>query len=98
MKDTTRSENTARGSGQRLSRRRAMELVGLLGITAWSTPGCAAAAGAPSHLYTRVVAPPPKNVLGANFNGAKDWSDFGQLRDVSATWLRGFLPVPDADK
>ncbi|SMD22804.1 hypothetical protein [Kibdelosporangium aridum] len=98
MKDTTWSENAASGSGRRLSRRRAMELVGLLGITAWSTPGCAAAAGAPSHLDTRVVAPPPKNVLGANFNGAKDWSDFGQLRDVSATWLRGFFPVPDADR
>lgn len=104
MKDAIPSENASSGSGRRLSRRRAMELAGALGITAWSGSGSAAAAvSAPSgtsHLEApsaRVVAPPPKSVLGANFNGDKDWSDFDQLRDVSATWLRGFFPVPDAD-
>lgn len=98
MKDATLSENAASASGQRLSRRRAMELAGALGITAWSASGSAAAASQLGARSARVVAPPPENVLGANFNGAKDWSDFGQLRDVSATWLRGFFPVPDADK
>lgn len=105
MKDTTRPEIAASGNGQPLSRRRVMELAGVLGITAWSAPGSAAGAppgtsATPAHLEARsarVVAPPPRNVLGANFNGAKDWSDFGQLRAVSATWLRGFFPVPEAD-
>ncbi|AXK36063.1 hypothetical protein DVA86_29160 [Streptomyces armeniacus] len=37
-------------------------------------------------------------VLGANFNGDPSKVTFAELEDVSATWLRGFFPMDDADK
>jgi hypothetical protein len=46
---------------------------------------------------TRVTAPPPVGVLGANFNGDPSELKFAALEDIEATWLRGFFPMRDAD-
>jgi hypothetical protein len=46
----------------------------------------------------RSSAPPPAGVLGANFNGDPATVEFAELKDISATWLRGFFPMRDADE
>ncbi|MCB5907803.1 hypothetical protein [Streptomyces pinistramenti] len=40
----------------------------------------------------------PSGVLGANFNEDPSDMRFSQLRGLSASWLRGFLPMPEADE
>ena len=40
----------------------------------------------------------PSGVLGANFNEDPSDMRFSQLRELSAGWLRGFLPMPEADE
>ncbi len=55
------------------------------------------AAVGPGPNSVQATAPSPKGVLGANINGDTDWSNFAELHAVSATWLRGFFPMPDAD-
>jgi hypothetical protein len=47
---------------------------------------------------SRVTAPPPVGVLGANFNGDPAKVKFSELGPISATWLRGFFPMRDADE
>ncbi|MGP3985806.1 hypothetical protein [Streptomyces sp. 3N207] len=47
---------------------------------------------------SRVTPPPPVGILGANFNGDPAKVTFDELEGVSATWLRGFFPMRDADK
>lgn len=39
-----------------------------------------------------------EGILGANFNGDPAKVTFDQLKDISATWLRGFFPMDGADK
>lgn len=39
-----------------------------------------------------------EGILGANFNGDPAKVTFDELEDLSATWLRGFFPMQDADK
>jgi hypothetical protein len=56
--------------------------------TASTSPG-----GSPSGS----AAAAPSNALGANINGDTNWSNFGELQAVSASWLRAFYPMPDAD-
>lgn len=51
----------------------------------------------PGQDAARVTAPPPEGVLGANFNGDPSRLNFAELEDVTATWLRGFFPMPEAD-
>ncbi|MEK8172023.1 hypothetical protein NKH77_30040 [Streptomyces sp. M19] len=36
-----------------------------------------------------------ERVLGANFNEDPDSVTFGELRDLSASWIRGFVPMPE---
>ncbi|WP_067680181.1 hypothetical protein [Nocardia miyunensis] len=92
-----------------LSRRRALGLTGAFaaaaaGVTGFGVTACADVASGPGSSAprntsaTRITAPPPRNVLGANINGASDWSNFAELEAVQASWLRAFFPVPDADK
>ena len=45
----------------------------------------------------RVDAPPPEGVLGVNFNSAAAMLRFDEMRDIHATWVRGFLPLRPAD-
>lgn len=51
----------------------------------------------PGEDAARVTAPPPDGVLGANFNGDPSRLEFAELEDITATWLRGFFPMPEAD-
>lgn len=78
--------------GRAVSRRR------LLGAV--SAAGFAALAGCDTDRRdegpARVTAPPPVDVLGANFNGDPGGMSFAELRDIQATWLRGFFAMPDA--
>ncbi|MGW7750254.1 hypothetical protein ACWGK6_01525 [Streptomyces violaceusniger] len=37
----------------------------------------------------------PDGALGANFNEDPDSVTFGELRELSASWLRGFVPMPE---
>lgn len=45
-----------------------------------------------------MTAPPAVGVLGANVNQNLDAIDVAELRAVSATWVRGFYPMQDADQ
>jgi hypothetical protein len=77
-------------------------MTGALGLAVVNAAGLGAAAGSDNASGSslsagRVTASPPRGVLGANFNGATDWANFAELQAVSATWLRGFFPMPDAD-
>jgi hypothetical protein len=45
-----------------------------------------------------VAAPSPAEVIGTNINGDPAIMSFAELRDVQATWVRGFYAMPDADK
>jgi hypothetical protein len=82
--------------GNTLSRRRMLGLVaitaGLVGCDAGRT-GTPAAPGTAS----RVSAPPAAGVLGANLNQDLATRNFAELRAVSATWLRGFYLMQNAD-
>lgn len=40
----------------------------------------------------------PSGVLGANFNEDPADLRFSELQDLSASWLRGFIPMPEADE
>ncbi len=40
----------------------------------------------------------PSGILGANFNEDPGEVSFARLRGVSASWVRGFLPMPQADR
>ncbi|QWF77862.1 hypothetical protein [Amycolatopsis sp. CA-230715] len=76
-----------------LSRRRMLGLsAAALGLTA---AGCSVTGAGAAQ---RVVAPPPAGVLAANFNQSLDAIDFAALAAVSATWLRGFYLMQNADR
>ena len=82
------------------SRRRLFGL-SAAGLVAAGVSGC----GTPQGTATTqpdggrlVVAPSPAGVLGANFNGDPSVMTVPELRNVSATWVRGFFPMPDADQ
>jgi hypothetical protein len=47
---------------------------------------------------SQVTAPPPAGVLGANVNQDLDSLDFAELQAVSATWLRAFYLMQNADQ
>lgn len=47
---------------------------------------------------SRVTAPAPVGVLGANVNQDLNTLNFAELRAVSATWLRGFYLMQNADQ
>jgi hypothetical protein len=82
---------------RRFSRRRVLAMSGSIGLAAVAGCGGAPAPGHGAPAADRVTAPPPRGVLGANMNSDSDWADFSELRAVSATWLRGFFAMPDAD-
>ncbi|GLY81226.1 hypothetical protein [Actinoallomurus iriomotensis] len=80
---------TVRPDGPGLSRRRLLGLAGAAGLAS----GCASrkeGSAAPS--------PAARGVLAANVNGTLGSVNLAALRDVSATWLRGFFPMPEADR
>jgi hypothetical protein len=86
----------------RLSRRRLLQLstmagLSALGVAACGSPGAGSAAVSSPENATRLTAPPPDGVLGANFNGDPHVMTFDELTTAGATWLRGFLPTPKAD-
>lgn len=56
------------------------------------------AAGAGGVSAGRVTASPAAGVLGANVNQNLDTTNFAELQNLSATWLRGFYPMQDADQ
>ncbi|TQL70656.1 hypothetical protein FB381_4595 [Nocardioides albertanoniae] len=41
---------------------------------------------------------PALGVLGANYNENLDQLDFRELRQARASWVRGFYPLPEADR
>lgn len=51
-----------------------------------------------SAAVSTVTAPPATGVLAANVNGDLARIDFEQLRAVSATWIRGFYVMTNADQ
>ncbi|GAA4487917.1 hypothetical protein GCM10023191_016580 [Actinoallomurus oryzae] len=84
---------------QRLSRRRLLSMAGAVGLAA---AGCASQgdgdAPAPDSSGPPSGAPSPRGVLAGNVNGALDRVNLAELQDVSAKWLRGFFPMPRADR
>ena len=101
---SNRSISQFERTGRQLARRRVLGMVGVFGLAAAGT-ACHSAAtvdgvssGSSTPDASRVAAPPPRNVLGANINGDTGWSNFAELKAVRATWLRAFFPMPAADK
>jgi hypothetical protein len=103
-----REESTPGGeSSTAFSRRRVLGLSVAAGLSAGvlgSSAGCAAprgefgpAVGQAAGAGRRVSAPPPDGVLGANFNGDPRVMTFPELEDVRASWVRGFLAMPELD-
>src|SRR6266700_2447181 len=45
-----------------------------------------------------VTAPSAAGVIGANFNNFPAIMSVAELRNVGATWVRGFYPMPGADQ
>jgi hypothetical protein len=97
------------GSGEDgwLSRRRLLRMsaMGLVVAGAGSSAGCGVSqATHPKAAILQpdpgefVIAPRPEGVLGVNFNEYPGVMNFSELQDVKATWVRGFFPMPDADK
>ncbi|WP_051939499.1 hypothetical protein [Phaeacidiphilus oryzae] len=77
-------------------------------VTRGADPAYAGSAGAhprgasesaPSGtVLNQVTAPPAANVLAANVNESLDMIDYAELGAVSATWIRGFYLMSDADQ
>jgi hypothetical protein len=109
MNENPASQSDGFGKNNAFSRRRLLGLSGAVGLAAMgaTVAGCARGQGAPgpasandlaSAAPARVTAPRPDGVLGANFNGDPSSMNFAELRDISATWLRGFIPTSDVDR
>jgi hypothetical protein len=110
MNDNLFSRDKGPAGGSAFSRRRLFGMsaaVGLAAVGAGSLAGCAGSSASQGSDATvadlqrptqRVTAPPPRNILGANFNGDPKVMTFPELENVRATWIRGFFPMPDADK
>lgn len=92
-----------------VSRRRLFAWSGGFAATALGVAGCGAGLGgrvsslatspvAGTSVSGRVAAPPASNVLAANVNEALDKIDFGEMRAVAGSWIRGFYPMADADR
>jgi hypothetical protein len=83
-----------------------LELSIAAGLTAFGTAGCGTrpdGRGVPgadpaAQSVPPVNAPPPAGVLGVNFNGAPEVMTFGELQAAEATWVRGFVEMPDVDR
>ena len=81
-------------------------LASLTGCAQNSTPGSAtpgsatgSATGSANGSATgRVSAPPATGILAANVNQDLQDTNFAELQAVSATWLRGFYPIQNADQ
>lgn len=91
------------GAPRPLTRRRMLGLATMAaGLATASVAGCdtggGAATGVGGSPVSRVSAPPPVGVLGANVNQDLDATNFAELENVSATWLRGFYPMQNADQ
>ncbi|WP_078876846.1 hypothetical protein [Streptomyces sp. 150FB] len=109
MNDDATSAPAAAGVARQFSRRQVLGAAGALGLTAVGAAGCdstAAPSTAPSTAPSpgssrsagRVTAPPAQDILAANYNKDFDLIDFSQLQAASASWLRGFYVMADADK
>ena len=94
------------GDMNHLSRRRLFELSISAGITIFGAAACGArpggdaageGAGEAAHV-PQVNAPSANGVLGANFNGDPSIMTWGGLQQAGATWVRGFVEMPDVDK
>lgn len=95
------ARHESRIAGGPLPRRRMLGLSATaIGLAAAGAAGCSAAgASAPAGntAAPRVTAPPPVGVLGANYNQNLDAIDSAELEKVSATWLRAFYPMQNAE-
>jgi hypothetical protein len=63
--------------------------------------GSLAACGSPqltAQVAASIKAPSPAGILGANFNGDPSVMTVAELKNINATWVRGFFAMPDADK
>lgn len=104
--------DTGTDAGRRrggLSRRRLFTLSGAAALATLGVAGCSkdrsggsssatrTPTAAPSSTAGKVSAPPASGVLAANVNQALDKIDFAELEAVSATWIRGFYVMSDAD-
>lgn len=84
-------------AGGPISRRRLFGTVGGAGLGA---AGLLAGCGSEQpggNGNGRIDAPAPEGVLGVNFNSDATVVRFDEIRDVQATWVRGFLPMRPAD-
>ncbi|MBY8880251.1 hypothetical protein [Actinacidiphila acidipaludis] len=89
-----------------LSTGTALAVAGLGVGRAIGTRGEGGAAGAGHSLdaapaaasVVQVTAPPASGVLAANVNESLDAIDYAELAAVSATWIRGFYLMSDADQ
>ncbi|WP_262700449.1 MULTISPECIES: hypothetical protein [Streptomyces] len=81
-----------------LARRRVLALTGGSLIAAGCTQGeRRPAAKTTSDPEAKTSADGPDGALGANFNEDPDSVTFGELRELSASWLRGFVPMPEVE-
>jgi hypothetical protein len=92
-----------------IDRRRLLSWAGALALASVNVSACSSAqTQAPATEAPRaqrgtqplravVQAPPPDGVLGANFNSEPSSISEAELRELSATWLRGFVPMPSVD-
>lgn len=91
------------GARRPLTRRRMLGLsTTAAGLATASMAGCDTGGGTATGFggspVSRVSAPPPAGVLGANVNQDLDATNFAEMENVSATWLRGFYPMQNADQ
>lgn len=71
---------------------------GLTACVGTATPMTTSARPTPSTIPgPRHVSLRPVGVLGANFNGDPAVMTVPELQAISATWIRGFFAMPDAD-
>jgi hypothetical protein len=81
-----------------VSRRRMLGLsTAAVGLATVGAAGCGSAPRSRTALASR-DSKAPLGVLGANLNENLPDIDFAELRSVSATWLRGFYNMADADQ
>lgn len=94
------AERSRRDVGRAFTRRRMLGLSTVAAGLAAAAAGCGRsgrAADASASSAGRVTAPSADGVLAADLNQNLDTTNYAELPNLSATWIRGFYPVQDAD-
>jgi len=87
-----------------LSRRRLFGVSAVAGLAVAGIGAAAARGAANVGIVSQpasgqlVTAPSAAGVIGANFNNFPAIMSVAELRNVGATWVRGFYPMPGADQ